>query len=125
MNLPDQIHFDALDPDDFEFQHWLRTAEAERLWETSTLIAEQFEAEKSQLLDLLRQGRLDLKPCRDRFGKGKALLMIIRDELFARRPNCERRVFKMEASHDTHVLLTSNNRCRWGARRGKSRDSCV
>ena len=125
MNIPDQIHFDALDPDDFEFQHWLRTAEAERLWETSTLIAQQLKTEKEQLVHLLRKSRFDLEPCRDKLEKGKALVRMIRDELFARRPNCERRVFKMEASHDIHVLLTSNNRCGWGSRRRKSHDSCV
>ena len=117
MNIPDQIHFDALDPDGFEFKKWLVSAEAENLWEVWALVAQKLKEEKDELVNLLRANSdvvYDFEPCRTRLDKGHALLKVIRVQLSARRPDCERRAFKMEASHHTSVFFTSNSR--WGRR---------
>ena len=119
MNIPDQIHFDALDPDDFQFQHWLVTAESETLWEVWALITKKLKEEKDDLENLLRDALdrdvvIDIAPCRTRLDKGKALDRMIKKQLIARLPYCKRGAFKMQSSHDTSVFLTSNSR--WGRR---------
>ena len=117
MDIPDQIHFDALDPEDFELQHWLATEESENLWQVSTLIEQRLKKEKKELEHLLRANChvvYDLAPCRTRLENGHTLLNMIRMQLGTRRPDCEMRAFKMEASHDIFVCITSNSR--WGRR---------
>ena len=49
MNIPGQIHFDALGPDDFEFKKWLVTAESENLWEVWALIAQKLKEKRVSL----------------------------------------------------------------------------
>ena len=103
MNVPDQTHFDQLDPGDFEFQNGLRAAKSENLCEVSTLIEERLQAEKGELVYLLRAslGEYDLALVYQRLQKGKVLIEATRDRLCARfqnRTGCERRGFKIEAS---------------------------
>ena len=117
MNIPDQIHFDALDPDDFELQHWLATTESENLFWLRDGIAQQMKEKLRELVKLrianpdVLYDTLHFENWRDR---GNNLLKMIRVQLDARRPYCEMRAFKMEASHDTNVVLTSKSR--WGRR---------
>ena len=81
------------------------------------MVAQKLKEEKDELVNLLRANSdvvYDFEPCRTRLDKGHALLKVIRVQLSARRPDCERRAFKMEASHHTSVFFTSNSR--WGRR---------
>ena len=81
------------------------------------MIAQQLKKEKDKLANLFRANPdvvYDLPHFRTWLDKGNALLKMIRVQLSARLLYCERRAFKMEASHDTNVFLTSKSR--WGRR---------
>ena len=111
MNIPDQIHFDRLDPDDFEFQHWLLTAQASTLCEVSALIERTL---KDETQKFRKRSRL-----RARHAKGKALVEAIHKQLQSRIVDCETRASKMQVVYDMHVFSTATSR--WSSRRRTSR----